>query len=258
MSDNTLGIWLRGVPAPQWTRRPLAKDDLRAKARELRLAGWTYPRIDEVLGVSKSSVSLWVRDLPCPELEPGRRALAPVAAAAWWRKERQRREIQRQQELSAVAESIGPLTERELLIVGAVAYWAEGGKRKPWNRQERLSFCNSDPDMIRLFCRWLKLLGVTQDQMRVSVQIHESADVTHAERFWADVVGIPLHALAKTTLKRHNPKPGRKNVGDRYVGCCRIDVRQSKELYRRAEGVFCGTVAGSVEVPRTANLLALG
>jgi len=43
-------------------------------------------------------------------------------------------------------------------------------------------FCTSDPDMIRLFCRWLKLLGVTQDQMRVSVQIHESADVTHAER----------------------------------------------------------------------------
>lgn len=118
VSDNTLGIWLRGVPAPEWTRRPRAKDDLRAKARELRLAGWNYPRIAEELSVSKSSVSLWVRDLPHPELEPGGRALAQVAAAAWWREERYRRYVQRQRELFAAAKTVGSVSDRELLIAG--------------------------------------------------------------------------------------------------------------------------------------------
>ena len=37
-----------------------------AKARELRARGHTYNEIAAELGVSKSSVSLWVRDMPRP------------------------------------------------------------------------------------------------------------------------------------------------------------------------------------------------
>jgi hypothetical protein len=37
-------------------------------------------------------------------------------------------------------------------------------------------------------------------------------------------------------VKRHNPKTVRKNVGDTYHGCLRIDVRRSADLYRRIEG----------------------
>jgi hypothetical protein len=33
---STLNELLRGVPPPDWTRRPNAKDDLRDKARQLR------------------------------------------------------------------------------------------------------------------------------------------------------------------------------------------------------------------------------
>jgi transposase len=51
---------------PDWTRRPNAKDDLRAQARQLRADGQKYNDIAARLGVSKSSVSLWVRDLPTP------------------------------------------------------------------------------------------------------------------------------------------------------------------------------------------------
>jgi transposase len=41
-----------------------AKTEQRDRARALRLQGKTYDQIVEELGVSKSSVSLWVRDLP--------------------------------------------------------------------------------------------------------------------------------------------------------------------------------------------------
>jgi transposase-like protein len=66
MSNVTLNDALRGVPPLDWTRRPNAKDELRAKARELRGEGMDYEEIAAALGVAKGSVSLWVRDLPRP------------------------------------------------------------------------------------------------------------------------------------------------------------------------------------------------
>ena len=66
-SNETLNEALRGEPPPEWTRRPRAKDDSRARARELREQGLDYEEIAAALGVSKSSVSLWVRDMPRPE-----------------------------------------------------------------------------------------------------------------------------------------------------------------------------------------------
>jgi transposase len=66
MSNSTLDRALQGTPPPDWTRRPKAKDDLHAQARELRAQGHDYEEIANHLGVSKSSVSLWVRDMPVP------------------------------------------------------------------------------------------------------------------------------------------------------------------------------------------------
>src|SRR3981081_2573647 len=65
-SNQTLSEALRGEPPPEWTRRPNAKDRLRARARELREQGLDYDEIAAELLVSKSSVSLWVRDMPRP------------------------------------------------------------------------------------------------------------------------------------------------------------------------------------------------
>ena len=45
MSNTTLSWALEGEPPPEWTRRPNAKDALRAKARELREQGLDYEEI---------------------------------------------------------------------------------------------------------------------------------------------------------------------------------------------------------------------
>ena len=58
MSNATLNDALKGEPPPEWTRRPKAKDELRARARELRRQGMDYEEIAAALGVAKSSVSL--------------------------------------------------------------------------------------------------------------------------------------------------------------------------------------------------------
>jgi transposase-like protein len=65
-NNDLLNRLLKGEPAPEWTKRPRAKDGMKAKARAFRLEGWTYDQIEMELGVSRSSISLWVRDPPKP------------------------------------------------------------------------------------------------------------------------------------------------------------------------------------------------
>lgn len=245
-NNDILNRLLEGEPPPDWTRRPNAKDDLRDRARELRLQGWTYDQIQVELGCSKSSISLWVRNLPKPERRDAAEQ-AKLAARKRWEHELAVRDEQRQQTKAAAAQEIGALSERELFLAGVALYWAEGTKDKPHARRERVTFVNSDPDMIRLFSAWLDLLEVERDRVRYHVMIHESADVAAAEQYWADLVQANRSAFGKTTLKRHNPKTIRKNTGHDYRGCLVLHVRQSAELYRRIEGWWNGIAAGATE-----------
>ena len=229
---------LRGEPPPEWTRRPRAKDDLHARARELREQGLDYDDIAAALGVSKSSVSLWVRDMPRPErlsYEECRKRSAE-GSRLYWETERPAREAQREEVRAAAAGQIGVLSKREILIAGAIAYWCEGAKSKPYRRQERVVFINSDPGLIKFFLHFLDEAGVASAQLRFRVNIHETADVAGAEWFWREVTGAEPAQFRRTTLKRHNPRTVRKNVGADYHGCLVVGVRQSADLYRRIEG----------------------
>ena len=57
-----------------------------------------------------------------------------------------------------------------------------------------------------------------------------------AHDFWLEVTKAGPEQFMKTSMKRHNPKTTRKNVGDDYHGCLRISVHKSSELLRKIEG----------------------
>jgi hypothetical protein len=238
VGNRTLHDALRGEPPPEWTRRPNAKDALRAKARELRLRGLDYEEIVAQLGVSKSSVSLWVRDLPRPPRVAPERCATRTSERMrrYWATERPVRAARRAAASAAAAASIGGLTDREILIAGAVAYRCEGAKNKPHRRVDRVTFANSDPELISFFLLFLDTAGIRRSDLAFQLQIHETADVESAKRFWRTLTGAQPEQFRKVSLKRHNPLTTRKNTGDSYHGCLRIDVMQSSELYRRTEG----------------------
>jgi hypothetical protein len=120
----------------------------------LRAGGSTYDDIAAELGVSKGSVSLWVRDMPRRgrlSYEEFRKRNAE-GVARYWAAERPVREARLQAISDSAAAQIGELSEREIVIAGAVAYWCEGTKSKPYRRRkDRVDFINSDPGLIRLF-----------------------------------------------------------------------------------------------------------
>src|SRR6516225_288416 len=243
-SNQTLNEVLKGEPPLPQNVRPNAKDAERAKARELRLQGLDYNRIAAELGVSKGSVSLWVRDLPRPESlsyeECRRRAAEGVRR--YWAAERPVREAQRRAARAAAAAQIGELNEREILIAGAIAYWCEGAKNKPYRRGDQVIFMNSDPALIRFYLRFLAVAGIEPDRLRCRVQIHESADAEAAQQFWLEVTGLDTAQFRRPALKRHNPKTVRKNTGHDYHGCLRIDVLRGTGLYRKIEGWAAGAM----------------
>ncbi|MFD8306149.1 helix-turn-helix domain-containing protein [Streptomyces sp. NPDC059690] len=251
-NNDILNRLLEGEPPPEWTKRPNAKDDLRARARELRLQGWTYDQIQVELGCSKSSISLWVRDLPKPERRTRTREEASAIARRGWEATLRLREEERRRTKQLAAAEVDRLSDRELFLIGVGLYWAEGAKSKPYCRRERITFVNSDPDMVTVFLAWLRLLRVDPASLRFAVHIHESADVPLAEKFWAAHVGIERSALLRTTLKRHNPRTNRKHTGENYYGCLRIDVRGGADLYRRVEGWWYGIV-GAATAPDSQN-----
>lgn len=105
--------------------------------------------------------------------------------------------------------------------------------------------------MINVYMAWLHLLGVSEERLRFHVHIHESGDVAGAEHFWQALVRAKPSAFGKTSLKKHNPKTVRKNVGSEYRGCLVVRVLQSADLYRRIEGAWYGIVLSTREADQT-------
>jgi hypothetical protein len=233
VGKRTLSAALKGTPPAEWTLRPNAKDELRDKARALRTQGLSYNEIVTQLGVSKSSVSLWVRDIPCPErfaYVHSERRLEGL------RKFNEARSAHNAAQTETAAAEIGQLTDREVLIAGAIAYWCEGAKNKPNRKPNRVVFINSDPGLIKFFLHFLDVVGVNRSDLILRVHIHENADAEAAQRFWLEVTGTHPSQFRSPTLKHHNPKTLRTNVGEDYHGCLRVEVRRSAVLYRKIEG----------------------
>lgn len=164
---------------------------------------------------------------------------------ARWGPHRRRMEAERAEARRSARSEIGALSDRELFLVGVALYWAEGTKSKAHARRETVQFINSDPDVVRLFLDWLKLLGVERERWRLHVSIHESADVSAAERYWAGLAGVAVGSLGKTVLKKHTAKTVRKNAGETYRGCLVVYVARGADLYRRIEGWWYGIVVAA-------------
>jgi hypothetical protein len=158
-----------------------------------------------------------------------------------WEPHRKARDADRAAAGDRLVDWVGELSDREVILVGAVAYWCEGGKEKPWHRSNHgLQFINSDPGLVRLFLRYVELLGVQRAGLTYRLSIHESGDIPAATQWWAGVVGVPAEAFRRATVKTHNPSTVRRNVGDSYRGCLTVYVPKSGRLYWEVEGVMRG------------------
>lgn len=244
VGDDLLSQFLAGTTVPVQLRRPTAKEGARARAVELRSQGRTYDEIAAELGVSKSSCSLWLRHLPRPEDDPERRAAAQARRTAALRQRMQRetrsRRAVRDERAAAATSRLGVVTSRDLVIACAVSYWCEGSKRKPGKQNPSLQWMNTDPMLVRLYLEGLRELGVEDEQLRFRLHIHENADEAAARRWWAAELAQPDDRFQRSTIKRHNPRTQRSNVGEGYHGCICVTALAAAQVYDLLRGVVVG------------------
>ena len=177
------------------------KIEARNLARKLRTQGFSINQIKDKIGVSKGSVSLWVRDIEMT-VENRSKLLASGISSAVIEKRRRtrldRESAKRQIIIDRAKSEIFKISDKELKLIGAMLYWAEGGK----TQRGLVRFSNSDPIMIKLMMVFFRnVCNVPEKNFRGYFHIHPHLDSRKAEKYWSNVAGIPLHQFFKTYRK---------------------------------------------------------
>jgi hypothetical protein len=203
------------------------------QARQLRRTGLPLAEIAASLGVSRSSVSLWVREVefsPLPRPPRGRRR-NPNAL-----QRRKRAEIDRLVEEGRVR--ICKLSEREFLVAGVALYAGEGAKR-----DGAVKFANSDPRMIAFYCAWLRrFFEIDEARLRVRLYLHQGLDLDASIAFWPELTGIPPSQFQKPY--RAVPDPSIRHTKHVH-GCVSIDYSCSA-THRSIMGLVRALLGGAV------------
>ena len=194
------------------------------KVKSLRRQGLTYREILKQVSVSKSSVSLWLKDFPLTDQE--KKIL----------KKRKDSDISRWRLRAAASLRVARETREKILLeeahiefdkhihepffqLGIALYWAEGAKRA-----NMFSFINSDVEMTRLMLRWIQtyLLVGSVEQIKMRVFTHKAFEHEHHEDWWSKQCKIPLSRFGKTIFKTQNGLIVKKRP--EYKGCVRIEL----------------------------------
>jgi transposase-like protein len=198
----------------------------RELARRLRREeGAAINEIAQRVGVSKSSVSLWVRDIELTAQQ--REALLQRNPAynrqlSGWTKMAARRRAEReafQEEGRRRARLCEPG-----FVAGCMLYWGEGAKGR-----NQLQFVNADPVMARFFVDFLRREFGLDEEIRITCHLYADHQERQAEieQFWLDALALPSTALRKSVVNVYSKYSKRKRVGNLPYGTCRIVVSRT-------------------------------
>jgi len=179
------------------------------------------------LGVAKSSVSLWVRDVPLSEEQLQKLRDLNPAYNRQLRGANRNAETGRERRAAAQEEGRRLAQRGEVLhAAGAMLYWAEGDKRS--KNAARLS--NSDPEVLRFFVRFLRTyFDPPHEKLRVTC--HLFADHVERQRaiedFWLTTCELPRSCLCKSVVNVYSKYSQKKRRNKLPYGTARLVVHST-------------------------------
>ena len=225
--------------------------------RALRMLGWTYSEIQEVVPAPKGTLSGWCSEIRLSQDQiaaikarrpPGVREGVPVDTG---RKRRQ--EIQRIR-AEALLKARGLLGD-PFWMAGACLYWAEGAKTR-----RRLEMTNSDPRLLRLFIGWVRTYHEAEAEFTLHLHLHEGNDEPAARSYWSGALSLTDPSFNKTFIK---PRGTGHRKNKLPWGVCRVAVRRSTDSWVRTMAwtemiaeCFAGKAASSTRVSLDGGPLA--
>ena len=188
------------------------KTEIRKEAINLRKQGFSYEEISSRLSVSKSTCSVWLKDVDLSD----RARLRLEKREGVGRKKGQlgnhNRALLRDEAIAKqIRAEISTLALNNTLVklLCAMLYWGEGAKG-----QHRVIFTNSDPLMIRIFLKFFRQsFALDESRFQASLHLHEYHNQDIQKNFWANITGIRLQKISiyrkpNTGLVKRKGYPG--------------------------------------------------
>lgn len=177
-----------------------AKRELQQEARQLRGEGHSVKEIVDILGVAKSSVSIWVRDIKLSDKQ--KVDLRQRRGQFGERNHGSRANREHGLQVRQMYQQAGRERARQngaLHLAGCMLYWAEGAKGR-----NGVYFVNSDPNMIVFFMRFLREEFRIQNHevaVRIHCHTHDEQEIKRIEHYWCDLLNLSLSCVKKTYIK---------------------------------------------------------
>jgi len=208
------------------------KRETREQARQLRTQGISIITIAKELGVAKSSVSQWVRDIELTRAQiealKQNQHCSPAqlkGSKTNYTKAIAQRKLWQEEGRAKAHEN------HDLHRVGCMLYWAEGSKGR-----NNIMFANSDPEMMKLFIRFLREeLHIPEKDFIVVLHCHthDTAEWERITHYWLGILG-----LTQRNMRNINVKQGSDSRKNRlHNGICTLRV-YSTELAMHIYGAI--------------------
>lgn len=217
--------------------------DIRKKEKALymRLKGLSITDIADSLGLNKTTISYWCRDIKLSsqqlsKLETQRKDKAQVALLKYAERNRIER-IKKTLEEKMMGEKLFDLSsENSVLAIGLGLYWGEGYKES----NGEMGFTNSNPKVIKFYLKWLQMLGVEKGNLIFRLTINEQ--FTNLEgaikKFWIRFLSVNYNQFSKTSIIKSYLKKANINKTDHYKGVLRVKVRKGLSLKNKILGAI--------------------
>lgn len=209
----------------------MSKFELKFKAESLRRKGKSVGDIAKMLKISKSTSSLWCRNILLSDTQRDYLHKKMVERSMTGRLKGA--ETNRKKKLKAIQEAkkwayniFNSLKDKTLLAAGIALYWAEGSKSESTNR---FVFVNSDPKMILFMIRWLKMIMEIREEHlmpRISINIIHKPRMNKILKFWSDLLGLSIDSFGRPVFINTNNKKIYLNHSS-YYGIVRLSVKNS-------------------------------
>ena len=203
--------------------------DTKNKIIDLRKTGLSINELNKKTGVTKSTLSLWLRDVKLSD-KGKERLIKRITSARFNTAEKrkaQTRTLEQRYLEEAKAEIINnPNYEK---IICAIMYWCEGNK----SVKDGVTFTNSDPTLISKYLELLrKSFDIDERKFHPCIHLHEYHSPDKQLAFWSKITRIKEQQFIRPYLKPNTGKYKREG----YQGC--ISLRYSdNDLARRIMAV---------------------
>lgn len=180
------------------------KKQLRQLAVQLRISqNLSYSEIKGRLGVPKSTLSYWLKNLPLEESK-----IKELQKAGWKKSEASReryRNTMKEKRLAkdqVVYENYDKmfcnLSNQAAFVAGLMLYLAEGSK----NDYTKIVLANTDYKIIQFFISWLiEFLQVKKEKIKIQLHLYNNMDLEKEQNFWQNRLELEKTQFYKTQVR---------------------------------------------------------